>query len=130
MAHKILSVVKVKYSIQYFKYLQYKLKNMMNLKISTKLLMILVSFSILNSSKEMKITHGNGKPAAMKIGHQNMGSGKLFPKLYEIESLLCLKAPDVLGISECQVDEEAVAQLLEMGYAVETSDQHYYISSD
>ena len=57
-------------------------------------LSVLTSFSILNTSKAMKITHGNGKPA-LRCGHHNLGSGSIFNKFHHLETILSMKRPDI-----------------------------------
>ena len=119
--------IKVKY-LQYFKYKQKMVsqversQTILNVHLST-----LTSFFIKNISKAMKITNGNGKPA-LKCGHQNLGPGNIFNKFHQLEAILCLKRPDVIGISETVMDEQSEALLLDMGLSVETKHDSERIS--
>ena len=97
-------------------------QTILNVHLST-----LTSFFIKNISKAMKITNGNGKPA-LKCGHQNLGPGIVFNKFHQLESILCLMKPDVLGISETILDEQSEALLLDMGLSVETKHDSERIS--
>ena len=75
----------------------------------------------------MKITNGNGKPT-LKCGHVNLGSGNIFNKFHQLETILCLKGPDVLGLSETVLDQQSEALLLDMGLSVETKTDSERIS--
>ena len=75
----------------------------------------------------MKITNGNGK-RALKCSHVNLGSGNIFNKFHQLETILCLKGPDVLGLSETILDPQSEALLLDMGLSVETKTDSERIS--
>ena len=122
--------IKVKYlmysSIKYFKRMMVSQIGRSQV-VNNVHLSVLTSFSMLNTSKAMKIINGNGKPA-LKCGHHNLGSGIIFNKFHHLETILSMKRPDILGLSETIMDEQSEALLLDLGLSVETKQDSQRIS--
>ena len=89
-----------------------------------KLLMflkILTSFVMMNTNKCQKMVNGNnGK--CIRLAHQNLGGGKIYNKLVDIDFIKHSHDPDVLGVSESRLDEFTVDQMKVRGFKTETKD--------
>ena len=66
----------------------------------------------------MKVQNGN-IPKALVLGHNNMGAGKIDSKLNDVLNILCFKCPDILGISETVMTDEAIDMLTNENLTVE-----------
>ena len=88
---------------------------------------LLISFPNINISSCMKAENGN-IPKQLRVGHQNLGSGRLIKKFNEIDYLLMEKKPHVLGLSEIEMDNEALNTLLNEGNQVEIKQDNERIS--